>query len=267
MNCEEAWVLIGGDPATVQVELRDHLRTCSDCLNLRARTLTFEVRLRQALELEVSPLTPRLLSGDSAVTREIATRTPPLWKRALRKPARRGKWSVGIGLAAAVLMGLALWINRPHEALASEVIRHIEGEPDSWTKTQPVAASALDPILRKSGIAVRPGTAPVVVYASSCDFKGYPMPHLVVRTGHGPGTVLVLTHMTVRTSEHFESDGYRGLLVPVGEGSVAIVSHSTIAPDEAAREVLQALELVTPPRLADATLSTGGPGRQSARYE
>lgn len=267
MICGEAWVLIGGDPATVPVELRNHLRTCSDCLNLRARTLAFEVRLRRALELEVSPLTPRLLSDDSAGAREIATRPLPFWKRALRKPVRRGKWNVGIGLAAAVLMGLALWVSRPHESLASEVIHHIEDEPDSWSKTQPVAAAALDPVLRKGGVALRPRTAPVVVYASSCDFEGYPIPHLVVRTEHGPVTVLVLTHMTVRASEHFESDGYRGLLVPVGGGSVAIVSHSAIAPDEAAREVLQALEFVGPQQLADAALATGGPGGQSARYE
>ena len=167
MICAEAWVLIGGDPTTVPVELRDHLRTCSDCSNLRTQTLAFEVRLRQALELE-----------------PIA-----LWKRAPRNSVRRGKWSVGIGLAAALLAGLALWVSRPHEALASEVIHHIEGEPGSWSQTQPVAASVLDQILRKGGVAIRPGMASVVVYASDCDFQGYPMPHLVVRTGYGPVTV------------------------------------------------------------------------------
>ena len=247
MICEEAWVLIGGDPATVPVELRDHLRTCSDCLNLRAQTLAFEVRLRQALELQVGSPTPHRLSDNSVGAREIATQPLSLWKRAPHKPVRRGKWSVGIGLAAAVLAGFALWVSRPHEALASEVIHHIEGEPGSWSKTQPVDASVLDPILRKGGVAVRPGMAPVVVYASDCDLQGYPMPHLVVRTGYGPVTVLFLSHTRVRAAEHFESDGYRGLLLPVKGGSVAVVSHSDIAPDEAAREVLQALDLLSSP--------------------
>ena len=57
--------------------------------------------------------------------------------------------------------------------------------------------------------------AGVVSYASSCTFRGYKVPHLVVQTASGPVTVMVLVHEAVRHATQFDEQGYRGTIVPV----------------------------------------------------
>jgi len=137
-----------------------------------------------------------------------------------------------------------LWLGRPRETLAAEIISHVKSEPDSWVQTQSVAVAVVDSILQESGLLVRPGMAPVV-YASSCDFLGHRVPHFVVMTEYGPVTVLVLMHERLHATERFESDGYRGMLVPVRGGTIAVVSHSDIAIEKTTSDVMRGFEVMS----------------------
>jgi Protein of unknown function (DUF3379) len=222
VNCEEAKVLIGGDPGAVPTELHGHLRSCRDCREFRALVLTFETRLRSALELQMPVRTPG-------------------------EPRRAQRWRLGIGIAAALLAGFALWVSRPPATLAAEVVNHIEQEPESWVQTRPVSVAAVDSILpENSGFVLSAvmALAPVV-YASRCDFRGHRVAHFVVMTESGPVTLMVLSHERVRVAERFESDGYWGILVPVSGGSIALVSHSDIALEKTMSEVMRGIDVVS----------------------
>jgi Protein of unknown function (DUF3379) len=244
VDCEEAKVLLGGDPGEVPAELLEHLGSCSNCREFRGLMLTFETKLRSALEVRVATRAPGLSRVGAPERRSVSS---PIRAAGESRDARR--WRVGVGIAAALLAGFALWVSRPPETLAAEIIRHAQGEPESWVQTQPVSVVAVDSVLsvlEDSGFVVRPvmGLAPVV-YARNCDFRGHRVAHLVVLTESGPVTVLVLTHERVRVVERFESDGYRGVLVPVHGGSIALVSHSDIALGRATSEVMRGLEVVS----------------------
>ena len=238
MICDEATVLIGGDPQTVSPELNEHLRTCHDCSHLREQMLGFDMQLRSALELRVSPA-GTASPGPDARAVEVSPRTVP--RKAPWQSARARKWGLGIGLAASLMLGVALWLSQPRDTLAAQVIDHIAQEPDSWSRTEQVPAAALATILRESGLELRPGMDPVV-YASRCDFLGHKVPHLVILTEAGPVTIMILTHERVTGTERFQADHYWGLLVPAGVGSVAVVSHTEMSLEEPARNVVRALE-------------------------
>jgi Protein of unknown function (DUF3379) len=241
VDCEEAKVLLGGDPGEVSAELREHLHSCRDCQEFRGLILTFETKLHSALEVRVATRRPGLSRVGAAERRSVSSPT-----RAAGESRQARRWRMGVGIAAALLAGFALWASRPPETLAAELIRHAQGEPESWVQTQPVSVVAVDSVLEESGFVVRPvmGLAPVV-YARSCDFRGHRVAHFVVLTESGPVTVLVLTHERVRVVERFESDGYRGVLVPVQGGSIALVSPSDIALERATSEVMRGLEIVS----------------------
>ncbi len=115
-------------------------------------------------------------------------------------------------MAAALVVGGVLWLSRPPESLAAEIVTHVEGEPNSWQKTEPLSAEKLDAVLHKSGVNLGPGMLPVV-YASSCWFRGHYVPHVVVTTKDGPVTVMILLHEQVNAAQQFNEDG---LLGPVG---------------------------------------------------
>jgi hypothetical protein len=144
-------------------------------------------------------------------------------------------------IAAALVVGATLWLSRPPESLAAEIVTHVEGEPNSWHETRLVPAEQLDAVLHKSGVKLGTGMEPVV-YASSCWFRGHFVPHVVVTTKHGPVTVMILLHEQVKAAQQFNEDGYAGLLVPARTGSVAVLSRTPMDLEQSAAAVVHALQ-------------------------
>lgn len=160
---------------------------------------------------------------------------------AVRKHKSPRLFAFAASMAAALVVGFTLWLSRPPESLAAEIVAHVEGEPNSWSKTQPVDVDHLESVLRKSGVRLGTGMQPVV-YASSCWFRGHFVPHFVVSTKDGPVTVMILENEQVKASQQFKEDGYTGLLVPAHTGSVAVLSRTPMALEQPAKEVVAALQ-------------------------
>ena len=159
----------------------------------------------------------------------------------VRKHSRPRLLAFAASLAAALVVGATLWLSRPSDSLAAEIVTHVEGEPDSWHQTQPVPAEKLDAVLRKSGVKLGNGMEPVV-YASGCWFRGHFVPHVVVTTKDGPVTVMILIHEHIKATQPFNEDGYSGLLVPAPTGSVAVLSRTPMELQRPAAEVVRALQ-------------------------
>jgi hypothetical protein len=115
-------------------------------------------------------------------------------------------------------------------------------EPEAWRVTDvAVQGPALEAVLRDSHLKLGTG-AGIVSYANACAFRGQIVPHLVVQTGSGPVTVMVLVHEHVTKSVPFDEGGYRGVIVPVaGHGSLAVL---TRAPDADTRMIERIAERV-----------------------
>ncbi|HEY3783724.1 MAG TPA: DUF3379 family protein [Steroidobacteraceae bacterium] len=232
MSCEEIRELIGADPNEVSAQLQAHLDSCPSCRAWLADMQRLDERIRHALQIDPQKLR---IAG--------SPRAAPVLDLALakRRRPRLRALSIASSLAAGLLVAFTLWLSRPNASLASEIVTHVEGEPASWGRTQPVASEQLAEVLRKSGVRLGPGMGSVV-YASSCLFRGHLVPHLVVSTASGPVTVMILAHERVGRHETFSEDGYSGLLVPARSGSVAILSRAPMALEPPAAEVLRALD-------------------------
>ncbi|HVO44877.1 MAG TPA: DUF3379 family protein [Steroidobacteraceae bacterium] len=260
MNCETARELIGADPDNRSPELLEHLRSCPECQVFREQMLALNAQIRRALDLKLQPRSRGTgqasgggpvgatgpVPGDAGGAGPSAA--PPSNVTPLRrKPAPgggllRSRWmALAASVAGALFVGVTLWLGRPSESLAHDVVVHVEGEPDSWSRTQPVASEDVAAVLRKSGVKLGAGMDPVV-YASSCMFRGHYVPHFVVMTKAGPVTVMILANERIGSTKQFHSDGYSGLLVPVKAGSVAVLSRSPMQLDQPARDVVQALQ-------------------------
>lgn len=246
MTCDEARELIGGDPETASPELLAHLDTCPDCQAYRQQMLALNAKIRRALELDLQPLQrpapsdPRPAATPPSDSSNIAT-LPRRAEARVPQQARLRGLPIAASLAAAVLIAFTLWLSRPAESLATQVVTHVEGEPDSWSKTQPVTPARLDAVLRRSGVKLGQGMQPIV-YANSCYFRGHFVPHFVVMTANGPVTVMILMHERVSAQQQFNEDGYSGLLVPAGTGSVAVISRAPMALEQPASDVVRALQ-------------------------
>ncbi len=197
------------DPHDNDAELRAHREACAECRAFTEQLLKFESRLERALRVDIPP------KGDVlpfARKRADTARAPRRW----------------MAVAASVLLGAAvaggIWLTLPQSSLAAAVVAHMAGEPQAWRRTEiAVPKPELEDVLKDSKLRLKPD-AGIVSYASSCTFRGYRVPHLVVQTPSGPVTVMVLVHESVRRPTQFDDQGYRGTIVPVpGHGSIAVL--------------------------------------------
>jgi len=210
------------DPHSTDAELRTHREACAECREFTERLLRFESRLERALRVDIpaEAAEPLPMAAEPLPTAAVL----PFARKAGHDARAPRRW---MAIAASVLLGIAIaggvWLTLPQQSLAADVVAHMAGEPEAWQRTEAVADSELDQVLKDSKLRLKPD-AGLVSYASSCAFRGHRVPHLVVQTPSGPVTVMVLVHESVRKPMRFDDEGYRGTIVPVpGHGSIAVL--------------------------------------------
>lgn len=194
------------DPHDPDPDLRAHRESCAECRVFTEQLLRFEARLERALLIDIP-------------TKSVVL---PFARNGAQGPRR---WmAMAASLLLALVIGAGVWLTLPQRSLAAAVVEHMAGEPDAWQLTDvPVPDADLNDVLKDSNLRLKPD-AGVVSYASSCNFRGHKVPHLVVQTQSGPVTVMVLVHEAVRKPKQFDEQGYRGTIVPVpGHGSLAVL--------------------------------------------
>ncbi|MBV8496021.1 MAG: DUF3379 family protein, partial [Gammaproteobacteria bacterium] len=180
MNCEQARLVIGAEPGGGSSDLEEHLRTCSACSRFQDEMRRLDDSIRRALQR------PPEVGG----------------RRTHAAPARWRQLALAASVLLAVLAGVGVWLLRPSDTLAREVVAHVAAEPDSWLAREHVDAQGIDAALRGSGVELGI-VSDKVTYAQSCWFHGRYVPHLVVQTAHGPVTVMILRHEPVSARRTF----------------------------------------------------------------
>lgn len=213
LECRHARLAIGGDPRHLSIEVQQHLATCVACAKFRDETLAMESRLEAALQLPLH---------------RFRTATPP---------ARR--FALAASVVGALLVAGGGWVFRPQTALAHEVVQHMSEEAGSWALQRRLAPEEISAVLARAGVHF--DTSMPVVYASPCRFRGRIAPHLVVQTEKGPVAVMLLTDQKLMRRQEFSEEGYEGVLLPAGEGSVAVLSRGGAVPGATEAAVLSAI--------------------------
>lgn len=216
-ECRHARLHIGGEPHRLPAEVEAHVAGCADCRRFRDETLALDARLRSALELPLEKF------------REPERSRAP----------RPRRWALAASVLLAIFAGAGLWLLRPASALAGEVAAHVRHEAGSWDLREPLPAAQVADVLRQAGVEF--DTRLPVVYANACPFRGQRVPHFVVQTPTGPMTVMLLTHQRVAERTSFYEQGYRGVLLPAGDGSVALLSREGEVPAQLATDIAGAV--------------------------
>jgi len=213
-DCRHARLHIGAAPHELPPGIAQHLAGCAECSRFRDETLALDARLRSALEV---PL-PRFRERAPRTTRRLA---------------------LAASVALALLLAGGAWFLNPKPALAGEIADHVTHEAGSWDRHQVLSAADINAVLRQAG--VRFDTSLPVVYAMACPFRGRHVPHFVVQTPQGPMTVMLLAREKVSARTEFSEHGLHGVLLPAGEGSVAVLTRDAAVPEGLAGEIVGAV--------------------------
>ena len=111
---------------------------------------------------------------------------------------------------------------RPRQP-ACTAIAHLDHEPGALRVTDvPVADNRLDRVVPAS-VAVFDRNEALITYAAPCIINGKRAPHLVMQGQYGPITIVLMPEENVGDVTPIEGESVHGQIIPVGDGSIAII--------------------------------------------
>lgn len=232
MNCDEYREAIAADPAYEGGP--DHLSGCEDCGEYRREMRALNVQIAKAMQLSVPALKmPELPTIDADNVVSLGA----------RQPLSRSVWfAMAASVLIAVFLGVRmLGVGVNYDSLGEEIIAHLDHEPYALRVTDtPVSDAKLRRVVPAS-IANMNHDAGVITYAQSCVIDGKRVPHLVVQGELGPVTILLMPDQSVSGTEVIEGENVRGVILSVGDGSIAIIGPREEALERVEQSVLHSV--------------------------
>ena len=144
-------------------------------------------------------------------------------------PVRR-RWQKPLLFAVAASVVLAVSISlrvsevfHGYDSLAEEVLAHMDHEPGALRVTDaPVSDQRLARAI-PANLATFDRGQTLVTYAQPCKINGKDVPHLVIQGERGPVTILLMPGEKIAEAMPIDGTNVKGVILPVGEGSIAIV--------------------------------------------
>ena len=178
-----------------------------------------DLKIAKAMQIDVPPLVmPELPDIDTDKVAALPTR---------RRTTRSVVW---FAVAASVVLAssIALRMSGPfqtYETLAEEVLAHMDHEPQALRVTNVAVSDAKLQRVVPTDVAVFPPGEALITYASPCKINGKMAPHLVIQGQHGPITIILMPEESVAGITPLDGDNVHGMIVPVGDGSIAIIGN------------------------------------------
>ena len=216
MNCEEYREAVTADPSYEGGG--EHLAHCGECQAYRQDMRDMDARIERALSLRVPELRmPELPEIDTAEVANLADRrrmTAPRW------------FAVAATVTLALFVGVQVLGPAPNTddlTLAAQIIEHLEHEPGALRVTDRAVSDRRLTRVVPATVATMDHGAGLITYAQSCKINGKDVPHLVIQGERGPVTILLMPHESVDGPSEIAGDSINGVIIPIGDGSIAII--------------------------------------------
>ena len=239
MNCENYREAIAADPSESFEGGAEHVATCELCSAYKAEIRALDDTILNALAIDV----PELKIPD----------LPPIGEddNVVNLPFKRGPrfttpaWiGIAASFALAAVIGLQLTGNNSEHdhLLAEEILAHLDHEP--WAlKVTNVAVSdeSFNRVVNPS-IGSMDRDVALVSYAQTCIINGRAIPHLVIQGDKGPVTLLLMPDEMVNGAVTLSGESVDGIILPHGDGSIAIIGEREERIEELGERVVDSVE-------------------------
>ncbi|MDH3374381.1 MAG: DUF3379 domain-containing protein [Gammaproteobacteria bacterium] len=227
MKCEEYREAIAADPSFDGNA--GHLSECAACQTYRKEMLALEQTIGRALRLDVPELEmPELPEIVAEESRESST---SMSDNVVALPNRRRVSPAWFAMAATVVVAALLGIRLlstgvEYESLADEILAHVDHEPYALRVTDVAVSDERLASVVPANVAKMDHGAGLITYAQSCVINGHEVPHLVIQGERGPVTILLMPHEMILEAQILAGENVNGVILPVGNGSIAIIGES-----------------------------------------
>jgi len=238
MNCEDYKEALAGDPSASFAGGDAHVAACESCAAYTAEMQAFDAKIAQALSIDVPDLAlPSLppVEDDNVVNmpfRNKQTFSMPTW----------------VGIAATVVIAAFVGVRmidlQPGSGLPldQEVLAHFNHEPSALQVTTVAVSDEKFSSVVNPSIGTMDRNVGLVTYANSCIINGKTIPHLVIQGEKGPITLLLMPEEMIDGAMTLEGEGVNGVILPMGDGSIAIIGEHDEALNEIEQQIIDSVE-------------------------
>jgi len=237
MNCEEYREAIATDPSFD--DGAGHLNECAACQLYRSDMQALDQKINRALAIDVPQLQmPDLPELSTSKSGNVTT----LRKRSWAPLTTRTWFAMAATVVVAALLGVRLvGTGIEHESLADEILAHLDREPNALRVTDvAISAERLNAVV-PADIAHMDHGAGLITYAQTCPIGGHDVPHLVIQGERGPVTILLMPEEKISGPQRLSGDNVKGVILPVGNGSIAIIGERDERLDRIEESVLKSV--------------------------
>ena len=197
-----------------------------------------DLKIAKALQIDVPPLVmpelPALEDDKVAVLPQRKRSAKPVW----------------FALAASVVLATSIAIRMSgtfdtYDSLADEVLAHLDHEPQAMRVIDTVVANSRLQNTVPATMAVFDREESLITYARICVINGKKVPHLTVQGEQGPVMILLMPDEKVTAVTPVEGESVHGLIIPVGDGSIAIIGDREEALEPIRKNVVDSITWTT----------------------
>jgi len=242
MNCEDYRQAIAADPSFDGGA--GHLTECAACQAYRSEMQELDQTISRALALDVPelhvPELPELVAQDSP---ELSTsRSDNVVTLPNRQWQSRTWFAVAATVVVAAFLGFRfVGTGIEYDSLADEILAHVDHEPAALRVTDEAVSDERLASAVPASVARLDHSAGLITYAQSCVINGHRVPHLVIQGERGPVTILLMPEEMIDAAQQFTGESVNGVILPVGDGSIAILGESDERLDRIRERVLKSV--------------------------
>lgn len=211
MNCLEFRRLVETDPDLKDEESARHKAECESCAAFASRVARFSSALNEAAHSDV----PENLASRVLLSQSFLPSSLKFSKRRLFALAASMVAAVGLASSAAYLL------NR-QDPLAKEIFTLIDYADYAMQSKVPLGDQPVARAVSRAGLKLE-GRLDRVTFAGNCLLQQKIAGHLVIQGEKGPVTVFLIPELQIADRTTIRNDKLHGIVVPVGEGAVAVV--------------------------------------------
>lgn len=215
MNCEQYKEAIAADPSA-SFDGAEHAAGCESCAAFAAEMQALDNRIAAALNIDVPDLgIPELppIEDDNVVNLPFERKSKaPTWI------------AIAASFALAAIIGMQI-VGGPetYGSLEEEILAHIDHEPGALRVTSVAITDDRYSKVVNPSVGTMDRDVGLITYAQSCEINGNTIPHLVIQGEKGPVTLLLMPDEMVEAASTINGENVNGVILPIGNGSIAIV--------------------------------------------